>query len=469
MIKLYFSTKGTGKFKGKFTLVAYNPDATTPRTYSLAKSLFPFQLPNLETWDNKTRRFANTTAIGKIFNETCASIINDLSEIAHKYKLTRAADIIKQYKIDHFNAKKLFDIGETKEKSQQEIPTFEEYLFLVIEREKNKSRGCSTNYQRYITLRNKLIGVNNKMRTSHQRPLYAGFPIAETLVTEITNDHFAAFGEWIYGYCNGDGYRNLMTNFKSAYRRAAREYSISTVLNFDWVGAGRQLENRIEIPVDAQDVLSIEEVEQFENFDLSTISTTPKGGISFELTRDVLLLQYYTFSRPADVILFREYDKPTKTMPSHSFNISKGKFMYIPYKMRNRGGSVVYGSLKKGLIMDIIERNRGLSKGGYILPLPMLSTDWGTPKDMNVEVFKKYESAKKQTLRALNDNLKVIFRAMGWETIDNISGYLFRHSAITHLVDNGVAPIDVARLSGTSAAMIEKHYYRKDATDKLFS
>lgn len=51
-----------------------------------------------------------------------------------------------------------------------------------------------------------------------------------------------------------------------------------------------------------------------------------------------------------------------------------------------------------------------------------------------------------------------------------LSAYTLRHSVITDLVRDGLPILTVAQLSGTSVAMIEKHYghlVRNDATDAL--
>ena len=53
---------------------------------------------------------------------------------------------------------------------------------------------------------------------------------------------------------------------------------------------------------------------------------------------------------------------------------------------------------------------------------------------------------------------------------DAVSAYTLRHSVITNLVRVRMPIMTVARLSGTSVAMIEKHYghlVREDAEDAL--
>ena len=43
--------------------------------------------------------------------------------------------------------------------------------------------------------------------------------------------------------------------------------------------------------------------------------------------------------------------------------------------------------------------------------------------------------------------------------------YEFRDYYITHLIDRGIPPIQVARATGTSLTQIDKVYYRKKLTD----
>ena len=54
---------------------------------------------------------------------------------------------------------------------------------------------------------------------------------------------------------------------------------------------------------------------------------------------------------------------------------------------------------------------------------------------------------------------------------ETITAYTIRHSVITDLVTNGLDLLTVAQISGTSVAMIEKHYghYRADHAAKALS
>jgi site-specific recombinase XerD len=61
--------------------------------------------------------------------------------------------------------------------------------------------------------------------------------------------------------------------------------------------------------------------------------------------------------------------------------------------------------------------------------------------------------------------------AIAAKLTDPVSAYTIRHSVITDLVTNGLDLLTVAQLSGTSVAMIEKHYghHRADHAAKALA
>lgn len=65
--------------------------------------------------------------------------------------------------------------------------------------------------------------------------------------------------------------------------------------------------------------------------------------------------------------------------------------------------------------------------------------------------------------------IKVAAKAAG--LVDSVTAYTLRHSVITDLVTNGLDLLTVAQLSGTSVAMIEKHYghHRADHAAKALA
>lgn len=76
----------------------------------------------------------------------------------------------------------------------------------------------------------------------------------------------------------------------------------------------------------------------------------------------------------------------------------------------------------------IIEKYKGMSKGGYLLPLPINETAWGD--DIDGEIFSRWEVKRNNTLEHTNSNLQKIATALGITT--RVTLYTFRHSAITH-------------------------------------
>lgn len=103
--------------------------------------------------------------------------------------------------------------------------------------------------------------------------------------------------------------------------------------------------------------------------------------------------------------------------------------------------------------VEIINRYKGQSKGGYLLPLPMNDTEWDKITD-----FATWNTRVKNTEQRINQYLKKWAAALSLE-VQNLKMYDFRHSAITHAINAGRDVFEVARLAGTSVDVIGKHYY----------
>lgn len=103
--------------------------------------------------------------------------------------------------------------------------------------------------------------------------------------------------------------------------------------------------------------------------------------------------------------------------------------------------------------VEIINRYKGQSKGGYLLPLPMNETSWDIVSD-----FAKWNVRVKNVEQRINKYLKKWASALSL-AVSDLSIYDFRHSAITHAVNAGRDVFEVARLAGTSVDVIGKHYY----------
>lgn len=247
-----------------------------------------------------------------------------------------------------------------------------------------------------------------------------------------------------------------MTTFAATMERAAERYPGVRHLGYKWRNDGVKRQKRPE-RLTAQQLLAeskasipaltMDELNRFLNFDLSTIAppqTHRKRLV--QIYYDTVLLMYYTASRPADVI---QWDL------EHNYCEQTTQITYIPHKLRNRGGKRVTINLCPQAIA-IIEKYRGQSKGGYILPLPMNETAWG---ELDGEAYKLWETRRSRTLQSINRWLKRIAKALNLD-VKKLTMYVFRHTSITHCINRyNMNVMKVAAMAGTSVSIINKHYY----------
>jgi len=398
---------------------------------------------DLSKWNEELQCFIGTDKITLHDN----GIIGDV--------MTRLNDLLDSYSFA--TGKELFDAFRgTPDKRDKRIPTLGEFLEIIVAEERDKEIGASSNYQLYFTLHNKLKGVNLKKRTTFTPASYNGQKLYDTPLSDITDYHFRAFGEWIKADLGGAGYRNLMTTFSATIEKATERYQGVHHLGYKWrkdtvkkVERKERLTAQQLLAASKDDIptLTVDELNRFLNFDLSTIA--PPQAQRKRLVQiyfDTVLLMYYTASRPADVI---QWDWV------HNYCEATGQITYIPHKLRNRGGKRVTINLCSQAIA-IIEKYRGQSKGGYLLPLPMNDTDWG---ELDGESYKIWESRRSRTLQSINLWLRRIARALDLD-IKKLTMYVFRHSSITHCINRyNMNVMKVAAMAGTSVAIINKHYY----------
>lgn len=333
-----------------------------------------------------------------------------------------------------------------------------DYVELLMKQEKERA---TSNYELYNTLLNKLKGDNCKVKNKHTKfepASYNGKLLANTLLNVIDNQHFEAFGRWICKSAGGRGYKNLMTTFRAVISRAKKSRLTQITLDYDWRRYApivkrekMTAKQRIEAKGRAITILSTDEFERFVAYDVAT--DTPKKHNSqylAQLFKDTVLLMYYTLSRPTDVISFNWLE---------NYDEANQRIAYTPRKLSNR--PTADGSERLTIVnlpqqaVDIINRYKGQSKGGYLLPLPMNETEWDRIAD-----FKTWNTRIKNTEQRINQYLKKWASALSLE-VQNLKMYDFRHSAITHAVNAGGNVFEIAKAAGTSVDMIGKHYYNE--------
>jgi len=107
----------------------------------------------------------------------------------------------------------------------------------------------------------------------------------------------------------------------------------------------------------------------------------------------------------------------------------------------------------------IIDKYKGQSKDGYIFPV----MDDGKEKSYTAKdcTFKKFRGF-------LNKWLKLVGNEMGLSF--DLYAHVFRHTAITVAINNGLPVSYIANAAGTSVEMIQQHYYNGECQqnrDKL--
>lgn len=150
-----------------------------------------------------------------------------------------------------------------------------------------------------------------------------------------------------------------MTTFSATIEKATERYQGVHHLGYKWrkdtikkVERKERLTAQQLLAASKDDIptLTVDELNRFLNFDLSTIA--PPQAQRKRLVQiyfDTVLLMYYTASRPADVI---QWDWV------HNYCEATGQITYIPHKLRNRGGKRVTINLCPQAIA-IIEKYRG--------------------------------------------------------------------------------------------------------------
>ena len=331
-----------------------------------------------------------------------------------------------------------------------------DYITLVLESEKERP---TSNYELYNTLLNILNGKNKK-RKNHtiefEPAKFNGIKLADTPLNQIGNRHFEAFGIWLQTAKGGKGYKNLMTTFKAVISRAQKAGLTEMALTYDWrkyrpikEQKAMTAKQRIEAKGREISILTADEFSQFEAFDVLAVVPPLKHSQQLaQLYKDAVLLMYYTKSRPTDVIGFTwagNYDEDSNTL------------VYTPRKLAYRpdanGKTKVVTIQLPQQAVEIINRYKGQSKGGYLLPLPMNEIGWNVVTDFN-----SWNIRVKNVEQRINKLLKKIATALQL-AVSDLSMYDFRHSAITHALNAGENPFAVAQMAGTSVAKIEQHYY----------
>lgn len=329
MLKIRFTFNGAGRYKGKFSLAVYD-SVTRKRSYAFASDIFralPMTL-SAENFDSKKQQFIGNGIHNKICNKIIQQAIVTMSDITKHY--TTASEILEQYKLNTYSPSPWEKDNEVIPQGEKGIPTLLEWLTKLTE---EKKKTNSTNYQLYQTLTNKLRGKDDKHKCWYTIiPQNRNNVLLYTIRLDyLKQEDIQAFSDWINDELNGKGYKNLMTTFKAAYRTARDRFGLKELI---FNVKNPKTDNEIELSTTKDDSLTQEQISVLETADFTGLTAKPFGGISFDLTRDILLFQYYSMSRPTDTLLFKHSKSNSRKVKSHTIKLPEGELRYIPFKKR---------------------------------------------------------------------------------------------------------------------------------------
>lgn len=233
-----------------------------------------------------------------------------------------------------------------------------------------------------------------------------------------------------------DGYFNTAKQFRNLLGKAHRDrevnFRISQIGEFKFHDYDP---NKDHTFFKKPDVLSPEQVKQFLNMDPVLMTPQYKDRNTVRLYYDFCVFMLQSFLAPCDVIKLKKCD------------ITKQHTIVAKRKKTHRDVEIPISPA-----MDtIICRYQRFSKQGYIFPI--MDDEKSKEHRTKDYIFKKFR-------QLLNIWLKDVGKELG--TKFDLYAYVFRHTAITMALDNGLPISYVAIVAGTNIEMIQKHYYNGD-------
>lgn len=403
--------------------------------------------PNYKHWDDNEQRFMEPSQCAMENNQ----LLQDLKQ--------KADQLLKAYTFT--NGAQFFEALFNDVKPSQGL-TLAEFVSQRIGEIKENLTG---NFQGYISLLNNLLGQgckgtglpNVKSNIKHfTKPSCDGVDLADTPLAEIGNKHLAAFASWVKTVKNGSNYRNLNVVLLAVVNCAKQRGLNTQIITYKHRSDAPRKSN---VKAEEDTVFTPEEFDRIIALQGKNLSN--KGGKFFEsqkLYLDACILMYYTLSRDLDVLSFRT--DMIQTAPD-----GKKYLIYIPQKKRNHRNAAQH--TVKLLLCDqalaIIDKYKGQSKGGYLLPFPMNEQEWNIS---DPEQYKRRDYLFKKATQCINAHLKKVAKMAHLK--GDLTMYCFRRSVITHLALKRLPLHVIAKQAGTSLKMLEKHYLKDLQSIDLF-
>lgn len=375
------------------------------RYYKRVKNLLNGN-PNIaKHWDKQKQRFTNN-AINCTENNKILEAFKERYVIVAREHPEYSAKQVSDY---YSNVKKGV-LGDCQNANQYDL--VEEYLQIVIEREKAKS-GC--NFETYAKLLSKCRKI---------------MPDFSTLAFSSLNcDKCIQIAKIFAKY---DGYKGTSKSFRNLLGKASNDncvaFSLTQIGEFKFAHYNPK---RDQVETKSPDVLSPKQLKRFLTLDIEKLTPTYKDRKIVELYYDFCVFMLHSFFAPCDVIKLKHSD------------IKKGEIKVKRKKTHQAVNVPISDKMEQ-----IINKYKGHSTDGYIFPI--MNDNKAKEYTTQDYLFKKFREKLNIWLKAVGKMLKTEFE---------LYAYVFRHTAITTALDKGLSTSFVASTAGTSIEMIQEHYY----------
>lgn len=365
--------------------------------------------PNLKYWEADKERFSYR----------CSSYIENNEELA------RFKNIYKRLTSEHpeLTARQIasFYRPGTASPLKSCQHSVEEYLKVVIEREKSKP---GQNFMFYTKLLQKC------------RKVIPGFSsltfqaIDFDLCLKIANI-----------FAKHKNYRGASKGFRALLGKADSdqnvEFSIKQIggFRFQHYNPDKYIEG-IAIP----NVLNAHQLKTFLNLNAEIITPTYKNRSDVKLYYDFCLFMFYTFLAPCDVIKL------------DCRNVSKRNTLVL----RRRKTCKLVEIPIHPAVSEIIAKYRSKGDSTYIFPI--MSRSSSREYKTRDYLCTRFRENLNKWLKVLGEELQLDF---------SLHSYVFRHTAISTAINGGLPLSYAAVLAGVKAETIQRYYYHGNTIDNV--
>lgn len=363
--------------------------------------------PNLKYWMKEHERFSSHAPSCAKNNKILEDYKNVYRKLMFEYPEFSARQIASFY--GHINKTSDFDLMYNHVKIYDSV---EEFMNTVIEREKMKPGENYLKYKYLLTKCKRLI------------PQFSSLTFQS-----IRYETCAKIAQL---FANDSGYIGAVNYFRAFLFKADKDqhvkFSMSQIGDFNFKRYIPKTYKGHQIPI----VLSEEQLTDFLNINIEEFTTEKFNMEAVELFYDFSCFLLHSFLAPCDAVYL------------HESNITNRNTIQIKRRKTFKQAEIPISDR----MLKIIAKYKGLSPYGYIFPIV---------DDKKEILHKKYQYQMKKFRERLNLWLHSVGEKLGFNF--RLHSYIFRRTAISLAINNGLPVAYVSSLSGTQAENIQKYYY----------